>query len=664
LAANLAAGELAINTTDGKLYYKSNAGVVTLIAGSTSGPAGGSNTQVQYNSSGVLAGSANMTFNGTTLTVAGLSNTGNTTLGDASADTVTVNGTITSNLIFTDNTYDIGASGATRPRNLYLSGKAGIGVTPIQNAILSVNGTGTETTSSATVRTTAPFIITPYSGSAWGTAIGSITGQIQYIQGTDTSTTGVKALSLNPFGANVGINMGVDAPAASLHIEGSGTSGQVTGTFMMQNTSSGTFGMDITGSAGSSALRLLYGATAGTGTNSLTAGINYVLEGTNAGNFGIGVSPPAYKLDVSSGALNGVVANFQATYTNTYGTIRITGNNRGGEVDFYNGSTAQAAIVGGTGNLYFYTNGNSTLQATLDSVGNLGIGRSPTAAGTYRILELDGATGGYVRLYAAGTQSGYWYSSAVESGIGSKTSAPFLFYTNDTERGRFSASGNFSVGATNEQGRIGSYYAGKASFAGVDTSAYAAGVGGTIDLGGNYRSSNDYSPFVRIAAEKTNATNGDYGYNMGFYVTSYPNSTFGVKAITIFSTGIVAVNPNGGGTGNKLAIYGGGGTGLGALQISDGDVSGATNSWNIGRDNILTGDFTFALNSNIFWRMTTAGQWNRKLTTDLTAISVQGSYTGNPELIAIGQSSSDGFMQIWDASRATSTRLQAFASNA
>lgn len=76
---------------------------------------------------GLLQDSANMTFNGTTLTVAGFSNTGNTILGDASADTVTVNGTITSNLIFTDNTYDIGASGATRPRNLYLSNSARVG---------------------------------------------------------------------------------------------------------------------------------------------------------------------------------------------------------------------------------------------------------------------------------------------------------------------------------------------------------------------------------------------------------------------------------------------------------------------------------------------------------------------------------------------------------
>jgi len=52
---------------------------------------------------------------------------GNTTIGNAAADTLTVNSTITSNLIFTDNTYDIGASGATRPRNIFLSGDATVG---------------------------------------------------------------------------------------------------------------------------------------------------------------------------------------------------------------------------------------------------------------------------------------------------------------------------------------------------------------------------------------------------------------------------------------------------------------------------------------------------------------------------------------------------------
>ena len=134
LAANMTSSasgaELALNYADGKLYYKNSSGVVTLLAGSGGGgPAAGSNTQVQYNNGGVFGASANMTFDGTTLTVAGLSNTGNTTLGNASADTLTVNSTITSNLIFTDNTYDIGASGATRPRNLFTSGTGTFGGT-------------------------------------------------------------------------------------------------------------------------------------------------------------------------------------------------------------------------------------------------------------------------------------------------------------------------------------------------------------------------------------------------------------------------------------------------------------------------------------------------------------------------------------------------------
>ena len=58
--------------------------------------------------SGELTDSANMTFNGTTLTVAGLNNTGNTTLGDASTDTATINAAATFNasavISVTDNT--------------------------------------------------------------------------------------------------------------------------------------------------------------------------------------------------------------------------------------------------------------------------------------------------------------------------------------------------------------------------------------------------------------------------------------------------------------------------------------------------------------------------------------------------------------------------------
>jgi hypothetical protein len=67
LAANLTAGELALNTADGKLFYKDSSNVVQVI-GTKGGVGSSATTQVLYNSAGLVVGSANMTFNGTTLT--------------------------------------------------------------------------------------------------------------------------------------------------------------------------------------------------------------------------------------------------------------------------------------------------------------------------------------------------------------------------------------------------------------------------------------------------------------------------------------------------------------------------------------------------------------------------------------------------------------------
>lgn len=75
LAANLAAGELAINTADGKLFYKDSSGVVQVI-GTKGGVGSSSTTQVLYNSSGLVTGSASMTFDGSTLTTLNLAYTG------------------------------------------------------------------------------------------------------------------------------------------------------------------------------------------------------------------------------------------------------------------------------------------------------------------------------------------------------------------------------------------------------------------------------------------------------------------------------------------------------------------------------------------------------------------------------------------------------------
>jgi len=74
LAANLASGELAINTFDGKLFYKDSSGVVQVIATKGAGSIGGSNTQIQFNNSGALGGSANLTWDGTYLTAGSIKN--------------------------------------------------------------------------------------------------------------------------------------------------------------------------------------------------------------------------------------------------------------------------------------------------------------------------------------------------------------------------------------------------------------------------------------------------------------------------------------------------------------------------------------------------------------------------------------------------------------
>jgi hypothetical protein len=68
LAANLAAGELAINTADGKLFYKDSSNVVQIL-GTKGGVGSSSTTQVLYNSSGLVVGSANLTFDGTKLSM-------------------------------------------------------------------------------------------------------------------------------------------------------------------------------------------------------------------------------------------------------------------------------------------------------------------------------------------------------------------------------------------------------------------------------------------------------------------------------------------------------------------------------------------------------------------------------------------------------------------
>ena len=155
---NAAGGaEIAVNTATKRIYTKDSGGNV-VETGTNPSILNVDNIQIDVNtiSSTDTNGNINLTPNGTGSVVISKLNVtgaitfdGNVTVGNSSSDTLTINSTITSNLIFTDNTYDIGASGATRPRNLFLAGNATIGGAQTLTGALTVDST-TDSSSTTT----------------------------------------------------------------------------------------------------------------------------------------------------------------------------------------------------------------------------------------------------------------------------------------------------------------------------------------------------------------------------------------------------------------------------------------------------------------------------------------------------------------------------------
>lgn len=81
-------------------------------------------------------------------------------------------GTLTGNLLFSDALFDIGASGATRPRDLFLSRNAAVGGAATVGSTLAVTGAATF---SSTVSGTAAGALTPR-GHLWGLTLSNNAG--------------------------------------------------------------------------------------------------------------------------------------------------------------------------------------------------------------------------------------------------------------------------------------------------------------------------------------------------------------------------------------------------------------------------------------------------------------------------------------------------------
>jgi hypothetical protein len=148
-----AAGQTGVTVAVGEKCFVYYNGTDYVKVATSAVAAGGSNTQVQFNSSGALAGSANLTFNGTTLTAAGfsgplngtvgattastgafttLSATGVTTVqaGSAAAPAITTTGDTNTGIFFPAADTIAFAEGGVESMRIDASGNLGLGVTP------------------------------------------------------------------------------------------------------------------------------------------------------------------------------------------------------------------------------------------------------------------------------------------------------------------------------------------------------------------------------------------------------------------------------------------------------------------------------------------------------------------------------------------------------
>ena len=208
LNTNLVNGELAINITDGKLYYKDNTGTVKVIAGSGgTGVVAGSNTQIQFNNSGVFGASSGLTWDGTSLTASNYVSTGNITISTnkftvagATGNTV-IAGTATINTLTSGRITFAGASGL-------LSDAAGL---TWDGTYLTANSIkDTALTSGRVTFAGASGLLTDSANLTWnGSALGvtgtvAITGALTATLDSTFSSTGALTISKGTTGQQPG----------------------------------------------------------------------------------------------------------------------------------------------------------------------------------------------------------------------------------------------------------------------------------------------------------------------------------------------------------------------------------------------------------------------------------------------------------------------------
>jgi hypothetical protein len=425
--------------------------------------AGTANGVLFLSSSKVLTTGSALTFDGTTLATTGaLTVDGNTTLGNATTDTVTVNGYM-------------GVGGALSAANGLRVGSSALTGTAQTGVNSALVGTSAATTSvrafAANLETAAAAFTTSFTAGLLVNDVvkgagSTITNQygIQISDQTQgTNNYGISSLvssgtnkwniyasgtAQNYFAGNVGV--GTATPTTKLEVSGSNNI-----TFTVTASITGTT-MDVTA------------VTSGTiAVGDLVSG-NTVQPYTRVTAFGTGTGGVgSYTLSVSQTSTSNTMIG-GATYGNTL--LRITdtdtsvnfGQPIGGLQFFTNDASAPTAGVGAyvaaisesstpDTALVFGTRDNAgggvdaNERMRIDSDGNVGIGTSSPSVR----LQVSSATA--AQIYATDTTSSntaQMFASSAGAVFGSFTNAPVQFRTNNSERIRIASDGSVGIGTT------------------------------------------------------------------------------------------------------------------------------------------------------------------------------------------------------------------------
>ena len=474
-AGNLTSGEFAVNITDGKLYYKDNAGAVQVLATKGTGAIGGSNTQVQYNNNGSLAGSGNLLFDGTTLTTNALSLTNALTVGNGGTGATTLTGYVKGN----------GTSAMTASSTIPNTDISGLGTMSTQNAnsVAITGGTVNGTSIGATTASTGSFTSLTDSGNLNFTGTGNrITGDFSNatvanrVMFQTSTVNGNTVLSTLPNGT---------ATTSALRLYNA-----------TDTANNANFVMSVSSSTAS-----LESQAIGTGTylpmTFYTGGSERVRIDTS-GNVGIGTASPGQRLVVEQNQAAYSYFDYNNT-TNGGGIVwrqivRNLANTGTTSVDFAKLISSGFAINNndtGSGNFTAFGVGASE-RLRIDSSGNVGIG---TSSPSYRLhARTDGASStnwvtsqnatasgafgaGFIGLADAGSK----YFMLYENGDGAAAltnafAGPILLGTNNTERARIDSSGNFMVGTTSSSPNPGVFVAPSGAMS-IGNNAQASGWG-------------------------------------------------------------------------------------------------------------------------------------------------------------------------------------------